>query len=196
MINESTSTDPICAKHNGHHAFLQVLFLFPVEYLSSCQSFLCVDPHARCKFGSHPSFFILPSSDLVHQSHCTREHCFGLNINLSEKSHLLQMVCRPRRFPRILSVCILSFALLLGCVHIQSKLFSRSSPSCVSCVSTHVQFWGIVIRQAFRLHLPEQVPKTSFLSPFPWRLPGSADRPSGALKVDGKHRGNSGRQGE
>ena len=50
--------------------------------MSSCPSFCSFDPHARSIFGSHPSFFILPFSDLLHQSRCIREHCFGLDINL------------------------------------------------------------------------------------------------------------------
>ena len=51
-------------------------------------------------------------------------------------------------------------------VYFKSKLFTRRSPVC------------IVIRKAFRLHLLE----SSFLSAFPWHLPGSAGRPFGALK--------------
>ena len=35
-----------------------------------------------------------------------------------------------------------------------------------------LDFGTFLIRQAFRLHLLVQVPKTSFLSPLPWRLPG------------------------
>ena len=62
---------PTCANHNGHHAFLQVLFLFRVEYLSTCQSIFSVDPHARCKFGSHPSFF----SDNVRDKKSHRLPC-------------------------------------------------------------------------------------------------------------------------
>ena len=85
---------------------------------------------------------------------------------------MLQRVCGPRRFPRILSVCILAIALLLGFFHIMPSSFSMLFPSCASCVSVLGQFWDIVIQQALRLRLPGQVPKTSLLSPFPWRLPG------------------------
>ena len=48
---------------------IQDLLLFLVENLSSCQSSFGVDLHARGKFGCHPSFFILPSVDLVHHLH-------------------------------------------------------------------------------------------------------------------------------
>ena len=83
MIDESARTDPIRAEHNGLYAFPQVLSLFPVEYLSTCKRFFCADPHACCKHGSHPSFFILPPSDLIHQGHEVGEDCFGLDIDLS-----------------------------------------------------------------------------------------------------------------
>ena len=61
VIDERTCKDPISAEYDGHCAFPWVLFLFPVEYLSSCQSFFCVDPHACCELGSYRTFFHPPT---------------------------------------------------------------------------------------------------------------------------------------
>ena len=83
----------------------------------------------------------------------------------------------PRRFPRIPSVRTLSSALSLDCFQLLTKTFSRPFPFCVSCVSIH----GNLVRQAFQLHLLEQVPKTS-----PWCLPGlQPDTAPGRSRFDG-----------
>ena len=67
-----------------------------------------------------------------------------------------------RRFPRILSVCILSIALFLDCFHLLSKTFSRPFPYCFSCISIHIRLWRNLVRQAFQSHLLEQVPINMF----------------------------------
>ena len=171
MINESTCTNPICAKHNGHHSFFQVLLLFLVEYLSSCQSLFSVDPHAHGKFGSHPSFFILPSSVLIHLRHCVGEHCFGFHIDLSEHRICSKGSVVHEDFPEFFQYVFSQLHRSWAIFHCLST-FSRLFPSCTSCVSNHVRFRRNLDQQAWQLHLLEQVPKTSFLSPFPWRLPG------------------------
>ena len=108
--------------------------------------------------------------------------------HLSSASHPLilsiRVMAKKKKVPRILSVCILSIALLLGFFHNLPRSLPRPFPSGVSCVSTDAQFWDIAIRQDFRLHRLGLVPKTSFLSPFPWRLPGVYRQTPGALKVD------------
>ena len=100
-------------------------------------------------------FFILPSSDLVHQCHCVGEHGFGLYIHLPEQRicskrsvvhedfpeisvciilialflgwHLLQKICRPRRFARNLCVYSLNcFALGLFSFSVQAPLEALS----------------------------------------------------------------------
>ena len=76
MINESTCTDPICAEHNGHYVFPQVLFLYPIEYLSSCQSFFCIDPHIMQRTWTLPSFLRLPTLGFFHQGHGVGKDCF------------------------------------------------------------------------------------------------------------------------
>ena len=158
--------------------------MYPIECLSSCQRFFCVDPQTCSELGPHRAFFVFPPSDFIHQCHSTGKDCFGLNISFSVSGVRSKGSVVHEDFTKILSVCTLSTALLLGCVHFLSKAFSRASESCVSCVSTHAQFWDIVIRQAFRLQLAGEVPKTSFLSPIPWRLRESADGPLALSRVD------------
>ena len=166
MINESTSTDPVCAKHNGHHSFLQVLFLFPIEYFSSRQSFFSADPHARSKLGSNPSFFFVPSSDLTHHRHCVGEPCFGLDINLSEHRICTKRSIIHEDFPEFVQCAFsqlhCSWAVFIFSPGSSQRLLHLVFPA---FPPTNI-FWDIVIRQAFRI----QHPGTSFLSPFPWRL--------------------------
>ena len=149
MIFKNANTNPVLAQHKGHHSFLQVLLLFRVECLSSCQSFSGVDPHASGKFGSHPSFFILPSVDLVHHRHCVGEHCSGLDIDMSGQSICCKGSVVHKGFTEFFQCVFLCTALLLGCLHVLPQAPSRLSPSCASCVSIHAQFWDIVIQQAF-----------------------------------------------
>ena len=80
MIVESSSTDPVHAKHNGQQAKLQVLLHFRSGFLRTCQHPFGVNPHARRESRTHPLLFIFPSTDLIHHRHSVGEDGFRLNI--------------------------------------------------------------------------------------------------------------------
>ena len=164
VINESTSTNPVCAKHHimdiirffGYSSYSGSNICHPVK-----ASLLQIHMHAANLDPTHLSPF---SQTLIL---CVGKHCFGLDIHLFEHRICSKGSVVHEDFPDFFQ-----------------SVFSQLH--CVSCVSTLAQFWNIVFRQAFRLHLPGQIPKTSFLSPFSWRLPGVHRQtdPPGRSKVD------------
>ena len=174
MIDESTCTDPIRAEHNGHYAFLQVLFLFPIKYLSSCQGFFCVDPHACSEFGRCPIFFILPPSDLVHKGHSIGKDCFWLNISFS--------VSRVRSKG---SVVYEDFPIFFQCV------FSQLHCSWVVFTFNPRSRWGL-----FHLMFPA-FPCVRDLTGFPITSPGASSQkhPSWAPSLGASPRFEAGPSG-
>ena len=99
-----------------------------------------------------------------------------------QEKHLDRMACHPRRFPRILSVCILSTAFFLDCFRLLSKTFSRPFSSCFSCISMHIRLWRNLVRQAFQSGTSSQ--KKSFLRFLFWRLLGVCILPSAQARFD------------
>ena len=121
MIDESPCTDPIRAEHNGICAFPQVLFLYPIEYLSPYQSFCCIYPHTCSKLGPYPSFFVFRPSDFIQWSHSIGKECFWLNINFSVGRVRFKGSVVCENFTKFIQCVFSQTALLLDCVHIESK---------------------------------------------------------------------------
>ena len=75
-VDECPFTDPVRAEHNGLYELPQVLFLYPIEILSSCQSFFYMYPHTCSELGPYPAFFVFPPPDFIHQGHSKGKDCF------------------------------------------------------------------------------------------------------------------------
>ena len=90
VINESASTDRLHAQHNGH--------LTSVQY-PSISGLFGVEPHTFGEFGSHPLFFIFPSTDLVLTRHSEREDSFTLDIYVTEARGATEKSVVHENFP-------------------------------------------------------------------------------------------------
>ena len=160
VIFESASTSPVCAKHKGHHSLLQVLLLFRVEYLSSCQHF----GWSTCRiliplFSLHP-----PIHGLRPLSSLQRRIGFRLNICVPETRvaaewPISQMHC--------------SWAVFNSCPRPPWGLLHFLFPASPFTLDIGAPLFGRLSNYIFW----HKFPKHTFLSPLPWRLPGSAIRP-------------------
>ena len=168
------------AQSNMDNIRLQVLQCW-VWYLSNLPR---ADPHARGKFGSHPSFFFLLSSDLVNHRHCVGEHGFRLDFR-AWTTHVHHKVYHPQRFPRILQCVFSHSCAAFGVFFTLSKTFSRLFPSCFFPAFSILARLSAQLRSA---GLPNTssgavFPKHHCLSLLPWHLPRAYNhRCSGTLR--------------